>query len=593
MRETIRKLALITRMTVRTDPWRSLSALLEPISGGLQMLLGLWLKMIVDGAMSGNTSRIYFGAIAAALSLYLYWTGTLLGNGARIALSERVGFAFDHEIARLTAEIPSIEHLERAEYVDQLQILRQNRGALGGSLNSLLNALNVFVNSITVIIALAAIDPRLLLLLCGALPAVIGSRLRLRWNKQGEDESAAAGRLTRHLSGLTVDPVAGMELRVFRLRDEIRRRLQQSVREWRAPVIRATAKGASMKIAEDAGFGLVLSGVLGWLLVGVANGAVTAGTIVLAVVISRQLQGVVVGSVYQLTHLADTLRSAGRMLWLIDHATEAQASYAGTVEPPTRLRHGIHLENVSFSYSGADRPSLSDVTLDLPAGSVVALVGENGAGKTTLITLLAGLYRPTSGRILIDGTDLADLDIEGWRERSSAAFQDYSKFEFSAQHAVGVGHLPARDDEPAVRRALTDASADDVHAALPDGLATQLGPRWEGGVDLSGGQWQKLALGRAMMRRDPLLLVFDEPTSALDAPTEHALFERYTAAARAATDRGAITLLVTHRFSTVRSADLIVVLEDGRVTEVGPHGDLVRTGRTYADLYEIQAQGYR
>lgn len=205
----------------------------------------------------------------------------------------------------------------------------------------------------------------------------------------------------------------------------------------------------------------------------------------------------------------------------------------------------------------------------------------------------ARLARSIQLRILVDGTDLADIDLAAWRSRMSGAFQDHAMLELSAQRAVGVGDLDHLDDAGAVERALHDAAAEDVLGSLPSGLATQLGTNWPDGVELSGGQWQRLALGRGMMRTDPLLLVLDEPTSALDATTEHALFERYIDAAHRARRRGAITLLVTHRFSTVAAADIVIVLDRGKVVEMGTHAELVASGGHYAELYELQARGYR
>jgi ABC-type multidrug transport system fused ATPase/permease subunit len=236
---------------------------------------------------------------------------------------------------------------------------------------------------------------------------------------------------------------------------------------------------------------------------------------------------------------------------------------------------------------------LDGVSLRLPAGRVVALVGENGAGKTTLIKLLTRFYEPDAGRILVDGVDLRRLPLDEWRARASAAFQDFSRFELLLRETVGVGHLPLIEDEAAVRRALDRAGGDDVPSTLPRGVETQLGTAWADGVELSGGQWQKLALGRAMMRPRPLLIVFDEPTAALDAQTEHGLFERFAEAARRGEHDGTVTLLVTHRFSTVRMADLIVVLGHGRVVELGSHAELVRQGGLYAELYELQSRVYR
>jgi ATP-binding cassette subfamily B protein len=202
------------------------------------------------------------------------------------------------------------------------------------------------------------------------------------------------------------------------------------------------------------------------------------------------------------------------------------------------------------------------------------------------------MYEPTEGRILVDGVELAQIEVEAWRARLSAAFQDFARFEFTAQESIGVGDLPRRDDRPAVRAALERAGASGVLGSLPAGTDTQLAARWEGGVDLSVGEWQKLALGRALMREDPLVVFFDEPTASLDAMTEHALFERYAQAARAGSARGAVTVLVSHRFSTVRSADLILVVNEGGVTELGSHDELIVRGGLYAELYQLQARAY-
>jgi ATP-binding cassette subfamily B protein len=259
------------------------------------------------------------------------------------------------------------------------------------------------------------------------------------------------------------------------------------------------------------------------------------------------------------------------------------------------LHRGIRLDHVSFAYPGTSRVVLDDVSVTLPAGAVVAIVGENGAGKTTLVKLLAKMYEPSSGSIFVDDTPLARVPAGEWRTRLAGAFQDFFRFEFRAGHTVGLGDLPRLDDEPAVVTAVDRAGAADVIARLASGLDTQLGPTWPCGVELSFGQWQKLALARGFMRDRPLLLVLDEPTAALDAETEHALFEHYAAAARGAgeSDSGRITILVSHRFSTVRMADLIVVLDGARLVEVGTHDELMARNGQYSELYSIQAAAYR
>jgi ATP-binding cassette subfamily B protein len=238
---------------------------------------------------------------------------------------------------------------------------------------------------------------------------------------------------------------------------------------------------------------------------------------------------------------------------------------------------------------------LEDVSVKLPAGAVVAIVGENGAGKTTFVKLLAKMYEPVSGSIFLDETPLARVPASEWRERLAGAFQDFFRFEFRAQHTVGLGDVPRLEDVPAVSAAVDRAGARDVLTRLTAGLETQLGPTWPGGVELSFGQWQKLSLARGFMRDEPLLLILDEPTAALDAETEHALFERYAAAARGSAEKqnGRIIVLVSHRFSTVRMADLIIVLDGARLVEVGTHDELMARKGHYSELYSIQAAAYR
>jgi ATP-binding cassette subfamily B protein len=285
---------------------------------------------------------------------------------------------------------------------------------------------------------------------------------------------------------------------------------------------------------------------------------------------------------------------ARRLAWLEDYA--ASVAERADQPAPARIADAIRLEGVSFAYPGSERLVLENVDLVLPKGAVIALVGENGAGKSTLVKLLCKLYEPTAGRILVDGAPLARVRAEDWRAHVSGAFQDFFRFELVARQSVGVGDVARRDDSEAVTTAVERAGADDVVARLPRGLDTQLGPTWPGGVEVSFGQWQKLALARGFMRRAPPLLILDEPTAALDAETEHALFERYAGALRAAVGASSsdqTTILVSHRFSTVRMADLIVVLDAARVVEVGSHEELMARKGPYAQLYAIQAKAYR
>jgi len=256
------------------------------------------------------------------------------------------------------------------------------------------------------------------------------------------------------------------------------------------------------------------------------------------------------------------------------------------------LTDGIRLHGVDFSYGASERPALEGVDLHLPAGSAVALVGDNGAGKSTLVKLLCRFYDPTSGHITVDGVDLRTFDLEAWRAAMTGAFQDFMRFKFLASQSVGVGQVADMADKGKVAEGARRGGAATLLERLPSGYDTQLGREYTDGVDLSEGQWQKIALSRGLMRSMPLLLLLDEPTSALDPRAEHELFERFAAESAAARAAGGVTLLVSHRFSTVRNADLIVVLDAGRVVEQGTHEELIAKAGQYAELYRMQAARY-
>ncbi|MGI8916593.1 MAG: ABC transporter ATP-binding protein, partial [Chloroflexota bacterium] len=252
-----------------------------------------------------------------------------------------------------------------------------------------------------------------------------------------------------------------------------------------------------------------------------------------------------------------------------------------------RFRQGLELREVSFTYPGQTEPVLRSVNCTLRAGETVAVVGENGAGKSTLVKLLTRLYDPTSGEILLDGQPIAAYDLAGLRRSCTVLFQDFAQFSLSAQHNIGVGDVHQVDDRERVLAAARWAGADAVLAKLPKGLDTPLTKAFEGGVDLSGGEWQKVATARAAMR-DAALVILDEPTAALDAQAEYELFQRFRELAA-----GRSVLLISHRFSTVRMADRILVLDNGTIVEDGSHGELVALGGRYATLYEMQAGRYR
>ncbi|MEQ4207264.1 ABC transporter ATP-binding protein [Actinopolymorpha sp. B9G3] len=593
MRERWREISLLVRTAVRTDPWRSLGTTLEPLGALMYPLFGWFLGVLADGVLDRDGAQLVAGSIGLLVTIGLRYVSSYVATGIRVRLSERVGFAFDREISRLSSELPGIEHHERGDYQDRIELLRQSQGVLGQSLNSLVTTTTALVGALGTGVVLLMLHPFILLLVLFALPAFPIASLQQRWHAAAEAESATPGRLARHLRGLAVDQAAAPELRVFGLQREVLGRMNSAWADARRPIHRAQVKetftGGLRSLLFAVGFALAV----GFVLWQASRGAARPGEVITAVIVCERVQNQVLGPAYSVAGLGRVLRAAGRLLWLQDYAAKVMAGGTGTLPAPARLDEGIRFEHVSFRYPGTDTWILRDVSIHLPAGSVVALVGENGAGKTTLVKLLSRMYEPTEGRILVEGLDLARIDLAQWRARLSAAFQDFARFELLARHAVGVGDLPRYDDAGAVHDALERAGASDVLERLDNGADTQLGSSWPGGTDLSTGQWQKVALGRSSMRSEPLVLFLDEPTASLDAPTEHALFGRFSAASQAGTAHGAITVLVSHRFSTVRSADLILVVDDARVSEWGSHDELMKRSGLYAELYTLQADAYR
>ena len=593
MMRALRSLWLLASTSVQVSPWQSLACLGEPVAHVLQLLQPLYLAWLVAGIAEHDLRLVVWAAAAFVGSVGVWLALGIIGVDARGRQQERVGTFFAARIGRITGAIPTLDHLESPRYLDELQVLRENDGALGLALNQMLNAFsNVIFVAGTITLAVTA-DWRLLLVAAAGVPTVLATRWAVGWQAAAEAKSAEPGRLATHLLGLGLTAGPGAELRVFELQDTIRGRLRAATSAWRAPLVDVARRQAVLDIAGTGLFFGVAVAVLAWLAHDAIAGTLGLSSMVLALMLVGRLQATSSTVQSSIHALSAMIRTAGRYLWLLEYQQQQALAHSGTARPPAGLAGGIRLDHVTYTYPGAGRPALDDVCLDLPAGAVIALVGENGAGKSTLVKLLTGLYQPSAGAILLDGVDLADHDLTAWRARVSGAFQDHARFELTAGDAIGAGDLCHLTDAGRIHHALRAAAAEDVLTALPRGLDTQLGSHWPAGIDLSGGQWQRLAIARGMMRRDPLLLILDEPTAALDPATEHKLFNRYAAAAHDARRQGGITLLVTHRFSTVAAADLVLVLGNGRILEHGTHADLIAADGQYAHLYQLQARGYR
>jgi ATP-binding cassette subfamily B protein len=597
MRERLRAGRIVMRYVFQADKARTVSSFVVGAGSQLVDFSGaILLKLLTDAAVEGDEGGVVLVAVLLALCL----AGSIFGNWANLAigmaLRERATLFFDARMAELSAGIHTVEHHERPDYLDNLEVLRQNHQRLAAVQDALVGSLLTLLRLGATVLLLATLHPLLLLLPLFGLPSLWATARAERLRNDVREQVAGKNRLSTKLFELATGPAAGKEIRLYGAGPELLSRYDAATHE-------------AERMQDDIDRRVTVTTAVGWMVFGAGftaalllvgrmavRGEASPGDVVLALTLASQVNYGVSGLAGVTSWLFENLNIGTRLVWLEDLAAQAAAA-ADPAQPapvPDHLAGGIRFEGVSFRYPGAGEDALTDVDLFLPAGSTVAIVGDNGAGKTTVVKLLCRFYDPSAGRITVDGVDLTCFDVAEWRRRLSGCFQDFACLELATRQAVGVGHLPVMDDEGAVMAALRRAHATDVVDGLPGGLSTLLGRTFEGGVELSTGQWQKLALGRAMMRDAPLLLVLDEPTASLDAVTEHALFERYAgAASEAAARSGAVTVLVSHRFSTVRMADLIVVLHDGRVGEVGSHAELVAAGGAYAELYELQARAYR
>jgi ATP-binding cassette subfamily B protein len=580
----------LCKLGYRHEPGLLLAAfLLALFSAVPDSLVALWFKLIGDGALAGNWPLVVLAAVALGVTATATWFLTTLSTRVQRRFRDKVTIALESHVATLLSSIATIAHQERPEYLDRLAVLRNQVFMLDHMYMSLFATCAWILRLVITIGLLASIHPLLALLVVFALPTVFTSAWRPGVERTAIERGAQANRLARHLFDVATTAPAGKEVRVTGIGDRL---IKERRLAWEFGNRRIAAERWRTAAWHTAAWAIFGIGYVGAIVFVAFVQRASPGDVLLALAAGSRLSFYVGATVGEIGFLRGVWMDAAiRLAWLEDYA---HSLVANADQPaPNRLTQGIRFEHVSFAYPGTERLVLDDVNLDLPAGSVVAVVGENGAGKSTLVKLLAKMYEPTRGRILIDQTDLARIPPSEWRARLAGAFQDFFRFEFLARHTVGVGDVPRLDDQPAVVTAVSRAGADDVIVKLTGGLETQLGRAWPGGVDVSFGQWQKLALARGFMRDAPLVLVLDEPTAALDAETEHALFERYAAAVRDDSNGGRITILVSHRFSTVRMADLIVVLDGARVVEVGSHDALMARGGQYAQLYKIQAAAYR
>ena len=592
MRETTTSLRLLVRTAFDLSPRHALASFLEMGGLVLQRLTPVWVALVVGGAASARPALAWAGALGLALSLGVASLFIVIGVNSRLRMLDLVGHHFDQRLAELAGSTPTLDPLQDSALRETMQIIKERLGALGGSFNSLVGAVNGSVPPLVSLTVAISIDWRLALLALGSVPSILHARWSLAWEEQAEDESASAGLSSQEWCDAVTGP-SHDELRSYAALGWAKDRAVADTKDWRRPVARAESRSAWLGLACDAIYIASAVAALTWIVSSPVDVASLAAVLVAILLVATDMREGFEG-------LRGSVEMLGQALRTLSRYRAALARLAPEVEDDSgHFTGGVRLDDVTFTYDGADRPAVRDVSVDLPPGAVVALVGENGSGKSTLVALLLGLRLPDRGTITAGGVELTPARVRAWRLRCSAVFQDFVRFGLTAAEGVGIGELvrgsDAADDRPLtgtrVTSALERGGAIDVVETLPDGAATLLGPE-VGGRDLSGGQWQRIATARGLVRDVPDLLVLDEPTGALDAHAEAALLHRLRSRAGDLQGTRAVTVIVTHRLATARHADLVLVMDGGRLVESGAHTDLIARGGHYAELYDLHAGEY-
>ena len=584
------------RLVWQANPWATLGLGFLTLGGALLPATQAWVgKLIVDGVVATiqgghDAQQVRSVFYYLVLELILFLLGTAINHSRRLIqqlIQLQLANSIRAEIIRkaLTLDLAFFEH---PDYYDRLQNARREGGYKPVELIN--DAFQIVQNVITMI-SFAALMLRfspwlVVILLATSIPAFIAET---RFSEQGFrllTRRAPETRQINYLARLLTEDSAAKEIKLFNLGDRLLARytalFAKFFEEDKSLAVRRAAVGFSLGLIATMGF----YGSYAWIVWRTVQGAISLGDMTLYLAIFRQGQSTFqsilagVGNIYE-----NNLFMANYFEFL---AIEPRMRVAAPAKKlPATMAHGIEFRGVGFRYPESDEWVLHNVNLTIRAGEKVALVGHNGAGKTTLIKLLSRLYDPTEGAILFDGIDIRDIDPLALRQKIGVIFQDFVRYHLPARENIGFGQIEATDEMEKIVESARKSGAHAMIEDLPEGYETMLGRWFHGGHELSLGQWQRIALARAFMR-DAEILVLDEPTASLDAQTEFEIFRHF----QELTD-GKTAILISHRFSTVRMADRIVVIENGRIAEMGSHQELLRQEGIYARLFSMQAEGYR
>ena len=567
-------------------------ALLTLVAGVLPAVIAYIGQLIVDGVVTAMASdapdtirvlwligleAIVVIAVAASqrgLSVSQSLLRALLGQRVNVMILEKA----------LTLQL---ENFEDSEFYDKLTQARREASRRPLSLvNRTFGLVQNAISLTSYAVLLFVFSPWAVVILIGAgLPSFFaeakfsGDAFRLfRWRSPDT-------RMQMYLETVIAREDGVKEVKLFGLGPRLLQRYRDIFKklfvEDRRLTLRRDGWGFVLGLLSTAAF----YGAYAWIVITTINGEITLGAMTMYLVLFRQGQTAVAASLSSISGMyEDNLYLSN----LYDYLGQPVPTRLGNAKYGPEPGRGLEFKNVSFTYPGSAAKALDKVSLQIRPGESLALVGENGSGKTTLIKLLTRLYDPTAGNILLDGLDLQDWDVEALRQRIGVIFQDFGRYQFSVGENIGAGDVRHIDDAERWTAAAETGMAAPFIEDMPDGYNTQLGRWFKGGRELSGGQWQKIALSRAFMRSDADILVLDEPTAAMDAASEAAIFDHFQSESH-----NKMTILISHRFSTVRAADRIIVIHDGQILEQGNHESLLAENGQYAHLFKLQARGYQ
>ncbi len=571
-------------------------ALLTLIAGVLPAAVAWIGQLIVDGVVTAMGQHQQSGS--ADTSFVLLFVAAEAGVIALIAGSQR-GISTCQALLRALmgqrinlmilekALTLKLAHFEDSEFYDKLT--RARREASTRPLSLVTRTFGLVQNGISLIsyaVLLVQFSPwTVLILIAGGIPEFLaeakfsGDKFRLfRWR-------SPETRMQMYLETVLAREDYAKEVKLFQLGPKLLERYRAIFKklfaEDRKLTLRRDSWGFALGLIGTAAF----YGAYAWIALATIQGAISLGQMTMYLLLFKQGQSAVSASLSAISGMyEDNLYLSN----LYEYLEQPVPDQQGLLQQGPHVGDGVRFENVSFSYPGSEEPALQGINLQLKPGDSLALVGENGSGKTTLIKLLTRLYQPDSGRILLDGLDLQNWQADALRQRIGVIFQDFGRYQFLVGENIGAGDMPHFEDRQRWQQAAEMGMAEPFIARLPEQYDTQLGKWFKGGRELSGGQWQKIALARAFMRTQADLLVLDEPTATMDAAAEATIFEHFRDLSR-----GKMTILISHRFSTVRMADQVVVIDKGRIVERGSHAELMALGGQYAYLFSLQAEGYK